>query len=356
MGFRVIVNWISEDNSNDTALNKKVQDLIDDETKFIEGTYINQVRLVDIENKTEYDCNIKDLTSEDLRLNLIKTNSISEYKSIYLANIVRMRGYHYIVGIRNNGKLEHIHTENNYMCLDKNKSLIHRLLAYSVFRNKQVAYNIKTIHSTNLDFANLQICYIPNLGLALVSFYEFSGVYLVHYAYSFYGDNDNFRGIFETTIEDSVGSFTDIFTDDDVATIFGVPVTFYADNVLKIESDYIAYSANEEDLVLPSDCKRFIGFDRDRWKNLVFPKGIESIKWYIQTVPSKNKGTFYFARGTPSKVIGHTLLEESFGAYFRTRNLRYDDESIDDILEKYPTLDCLLCLLGNDLKVDIKFY
>ena len=82
MGFRVIVNWISKDNSNDTILNKKMQDLFVSDTKGLEGTYIDKVRLVDIENKTEYDCDIKDLTSEDLRLNLIKTNSLSEYKSV----------------------------------------------------------------------------------------------------------------------------------------------------------------------------------------------------------------------------------------------------------------------------------
>jgi len=190
----------------------------------------------------------------------------------------------------------------------------------------------------------------------LISLYAFSYVYFVHYAYSFHDCIYNFRDTFETILEDSVKSFIDVFTDDNVATIFGIPVTFYTDSVLKIESDYIAYSDKGEDLVLPSDCKRFVGFDGERWKNLVFPKGIEVIKWYIQTIPSYSKGTFYFARGTPSKVIGHTLLEESFGAYFHKRNLRYDNESIDDILEKYPTIDSLLYLLGDDLKVNIEIY
>ena len=356
MGFRVIANWISEVNSNDTVLNKKVQDLIGDETKFIEGTYIDGVRLVDIENKTEYDCDIKDLTSEDLRLNLIKIDSLSEYKSIYLAHRSKGICYNSVIGIKYDGNLEYIHTENNYLCLDKNRNVINRLLTYSFNKKRLIAYNIKTKHSTKFDFANLQICYIPNLGLALISLYGFAYVYLVHYAYSFYEDNDNFRSIFETTLGESVKSFIDVFTDDDVATVFGIPVTFYTDNVLKIESDYIAYSSKGGDLVFPNDCKRFVGFDSESWKNLVFPKGIEVIKWYIQTIPSYSKGTFYFARGTHSKVIGHTLLEESFGAYFHTRNLRYDDKSIDDILEKYPTLDGLLCLLGDDLKVDIEIY
>jgi len=356
MSFRVIVNWIANKDSNDTVLNKKVQDLIEDETKFIEGTYIDGVRLVDIENKTEYDCDIKDLTSEDLRLNLIKTDSLSEYKSIYLAHRSKGMNYNSVIGIKYDGNLEYIHTENNYLCLDKNRNVINRLLTYSFNKKRLIAYSIKTKHSTKIDFANLQICYIPNVGLALISLYAFSYVYLVHYAYSFYDGIYNFKDTFEKILEDSVKSFIDVFTDDDVATIFGIPVTFYTDKVLKIESDYIAYSDKGEDLVLPSDCKRFVGFDGERWKNLVFPKGIEVIKWYIQTIPSKNKGTFYFARGTPSKVIGHTLLEESFGAYFHTRNLRYDDESIDDILEKYPTIDSLLCLLGDDLKVNIEIY
>lgn len=356
MGFRVIVNWISEDNSNDTTLNKKVQDLFNDNIECLEGTYIDKVRVVDIENKTEYDCDIKDLTSEDLRLNLIKTNSLSEYKSIYLAHRSKGMCYNSVIGIKYDGKLEYVHTENNYLCLDKNRNVINRLLTYSFNKKRLIAYNIKTKHSTKLDFANLQICYIPNVGLALISLYAFSYVYLIHYAYSFYEDNDNFRNIFETILEDSVKSFIDVFTDADVATVFGIPVTFYTDKVLKIESDYIAYSDKGEDLVLPSDCKRFVGFDSDSWKNLVFPKGIEVIKWYIQTIPSYSKGTFYFARGTPSKVIGHTLLEESFGAYFHTRNLRYDDGSIDDILEKYPTIDSLLYLLGDDLKVGIEIY
>ena len=264
--------------------------------------------------------------------------------------------YNSVFGIKYDGKIEHIHVENNYICLDKNGSVINRLLTAKFNKKRLIAYNIKTKHSTKFDFANLQICYVPNFGLALISLYAFEYVYLVHYAYSFCGDNYNFRYIFETTLEDSVKSFIDIFTEDDVATIFGIPITFYTDKVLKIESDYIAYKTNGEDLVLPSDCKRFIGFDSAMWKNLVFPKGVEDVRWYSNTVPFENKGTFYFARGTPSKVVGHTLLEESFGAYFHTRNLRYDDESIDNILEKYPTLDWLLCLLGDELKVDIKFY
>lgn len=356
MGCRVIVNWISNNDSNDTVLNKKVQDLIDDNIECLEGTYIDKVRVVDIENKTEYDCDIKDLTSEDLRLNLIKIDSLSEYKSIYLAHRSKGMCYNSVIGIKYDSSLEYIHTENNYLCLDKNRNVINRLLTYSFNKKRLIAYNIKTKHSTKLDFANLQICYVPNVGLALISIYEFFYVYLVHYAYSFHDGIYNFRDTFEAILEDSVKSFIDIFTNDDVATVFGIPVTFYTDKVLKIESDYIAYSSKGGDLVFPSDCKRFVGFDSESWKNLVFPKGIEVIKWYIQTVPSKNKGTFYFARGTPSKVIGHTLLEESFGAYFHTRNLRYDNESIDAILEKYPTIDSLLCLLGNDLKVDIEIY